>query len=149
MQSDIIAICNLFANSKFVNNKQEVCFMKDLAATIQKWDELRRQGTSETVERILQEAQKLLEERIAEGKYEGELCISYWDKSFEIEMEYHQEIVAQKAKIPFTEIEKVSIILKRVMATFKEFSQLEVTTRPFGHQSSIYDIEYNIVVQLK
>jgi len=34
--------------------------MKDLAETIQKWGELRKQETSETVEKILQEAQKLL-----------------------------------------------------------------------------------------
>lgn len=123
--------------------------MKDLAETIQKWDELRRQETSETVEKILQEANRLLEERIAEGKYEGELCISYWSKNFKVELEYHEETTNKVAKIPFTEIEKVSIILKRIMETFKEFPQLEVTKRPFGHQSSKYDIDYNIIVRLK
>ena len=52
-RSDIIIVRNLFASNKFVNNEQEVCFMKDLAETIQKWGELRKQETSETVEKIV------------------------------------------------------------------------------------------------
>lgn len=123
--------------------------MKDLAETIQKWDELRNQETNKAVEKILQEVQKILEGRIEEGKYEGELSISYWNKNFKVEMDYDKETTIQKATIPFAEIKKVSSILKRVMAAFKEFSQLEVTTRPFGHQNSQYDINYHIIVRLK
>lgn len=123
--------------------------MKDLAETIQKWDELRNREINEVVEKILKETQKILEGRIEKGKHEGELSISYWNKNFRVEMDYYEETTTTKAKIPFTKIEKVSSILKRVMAAFKEFPQLEVTTRPFGHQNSQYDINYNIIVRLK
>lgn len=123
--------------------------MKELVATIQKWDELRKQETEEIVEKVLQEANRVLKEWIAEGKHEGELCISYWNKKFKVGMEYQNEATTKKAKVPFAEIEKVSVILKRIMATFKEFPQLEVTTRPFGHQNPQYDINYSIIVRLK
>lgn len=123
--------------------------MKDLAETIQKWDELRRQETGEIVEKILQEVQKLLTERIDEGEFEDELWVHYSSKeNFVVEVIFEGTVV-KKAQIPFSQIKRVSAILKRVEKEFKAFSQLEVRKSHFAHQSSIYDIEYNIIVQLK
>ena len=124
--------------------------MKDLAETIQKWGELRKQETSETVEKILQEAQKLLKERIDEGEFEDELWVHYGSskENFVVEVIFEGTSV-KKAYIPFSQIKKVSAILKSVKEEFKSFPQLEVRKSPFAHQSSIYDIEYNIIVQLK
>lgn len=127
--------------------------MNDLAETIQRWDEFGKQKTSDILEKILQEAQKLLNEGIEEGETWDEMRIRYdRDKTFvvelvKLEVGFKDPTCVKKTNIPYSQKENVITILNRVMEKFKSFPQLEVRKKPFA--VTHYDTDYNIVVRLK